>query len=235
MKLLEKIKLFVVINVIWRVFPSKKHEIMRVFEATEDDSAWQLLNGIKMTHNPEAKAELFLQALEESHHAELFRELCKKEFNTGFQKYFHEKKALYKLDEDSWKLPVYCLIGEKSAADRFQNIVDVSPNNLLKKTLKKIVADEIGHIHKAQEQIEVDNKSQDEVNAEVKKIIRKRFLESWMRSGRKITNFLINILLFIIYVSIGPVFAAYLALKKLKLKGNHLGASIDRNLTQRKV
>ena len=231
----DKIKIYIIVNFLWKIIPSKKLETLRNFEATEDDSAWQLLNGIKITSDSSEKAEFFLQALEENHHAELFRELCKKYGHGKFQKYFSEKKPLYSLKEDSWRMPIYCLVGEKAAAERFQNIIDVSQNSLLRVNLQKIVSDEVGHIHKAEEQIKIDGKSKKEVSTEMKKIIRKRYLEAWMRSGRRITGLLINTLLFIIYITFGSIFSFYLMLKRLSFNRHLVVLNVENTVDLKKA
>ena len=221
----DKVKIFVATHIIWKLFPMKKLETLRLFEATEDDSAWQLLYGMKLVDSPSEKAEFFLQAIEEAHHAELFRQLFAQESTMQFKKLQTEKNLLYSKKCDSWKMPIYCLVGEKAAVTRFQNIIDVSRDEVINRTLKKIVADEVGHIHKAKELIEVDGKDTKEVHREIKKIIRKRFYEAWLRSGRQITGTLITIILFTIYFSLGGIFAQILKLQSWR-RAKDLRASV---------
>ena len=202
------------IKIAWRLFPAKKIETIRLFEATEDDSAWQLLSAMKLVDSAHEKAELFSQALEEAHHAELFRSLYASESNSKFIKMTDEKTLLYSQKKDAWKLLVYCLIGEEAAAKRFQKIAQVLPAGPMKKSLKRIIADEIGHVDKARELIEIACKSKKAVKKEIAIIKRKRFMQSWLRMGRQITGFFIDILLFIIYFLFAGLFSIPLKLTK---------------------
>ena len=215
----DKVKIFIATNVVWKIIPTKKLETLRMFEATEDDSSWQLLCGMNLVESHWEKAELFVQAIEEAHHAELFRQLFNSESSLKFIKVQTEKRLLYTKKSDSWKLPIYCLIGEDAAVKRFQNIVDVSKNEGINKTLKKIIADEVGHIHKAKELIKVDGKDQKEVNREMRKILRQRFYESWLRSGRKITDLVVSVILLLIYLFPGGLFAQILRIQGLRNQG----------------
>lgn len=207
LNLIEKIKVFIMVRIIWNVFPSKKLEMIRQYEATEDDSAWQLLYGMKQIDDPGQKAELFTQALEEAHHAELFRELYKKETKQKLHKVSYEKKPLYAQKKHAWKLFVYCLIGEESAAKRFDHIANHLPQGAMRSTLQGIVADEIGHIHKAKELINVEGIAQDKIAKEINQINLRRFKEAWMRSGRHITTWITDMLLLCLYFILVPFFA----------------------------
>lgn len=73
LNLLDQIKVFLGVRGLWKLFPSHRIKCLLQFEATEDNSAWQLLWACNQLNNPEQKAELFSQFLEEAHHAELFR------------------------------------------------------------------------------------------------------------------------------------------------------------------
>lgn len=201
----EKVKIYIIVHWVWRLFPQLKWSTLRLFQATEDDSSWQLLRGVEVAPKAEQKAELFAQAMEEAYHAQCFRELYKSESTFQFYPYQSEKKLLYANRKDHWKLPIYCWVGEKSAAQRFQNIVNVSPSGRLKKTLKQIVADEVGHIHKAEKLIQVEGADPLSIQKEIQSIKRKRLWQGWKRSGRQITGWILQVLLFFIYwVFAGP-------------------------------
>jgi rubrerythrin len=206
-KKLEKFKVCFIVTVVWRLLPSKKIEMIKHYESTEDDSAWQLLLGMKNISNPSQKAELFAQAMEEAHHAELFRKLYQYETGLSIHKIFYPKKALYNDPSNMWRLFIYCLVGEEAAAQRFDYISEYLEEGLMKKTLSSIVQDEIGHIHKAKELIKVEGQSKQVIHKEINSIKLARFKESWLRSGRQITTLVTDFLLTAIYIIFVPIFS----------------------------
>jgi len=219
--LLNKTKVFFGIRGLWTLFPSHRRKCLLQFEATEDDSAWQLLWACNQIENPEQKAELFSQVLEEAHHAELFRSYLRKYSPTAVHRLHMERKPLYLNKENIWKYFPYCIVGETEASQRFADIADnIIPNSPEDKELlflfKKILSDEVGHIHKA-EQLALNLKlSSQELNQELKQIRRKRFFEHWMRVGKKTVAPLSSLLIFTTYF----IFLAPFALiSKLKYRG----------------
>lgn len=217
MKWIEIIKVWFSIKIIWKVFPKKIPAAIRLYEATEDDSAWQLLYGMKLVEDHKKRAELFAQAVEETHHGELFRNLHAEMFQEKFHKFTNKKFPLYRGKENAWRLFVYCLIGEADAAERFDQIQKFLPEGPFKNVLKQIVADEIGHIHKAKLLLKADGKNNREINKEIQKITWNRLKEGWMRAGRQVTSFIIDLLLTIIYFVMGLLFSPFTIQKEKKL------------------
>lgn len=201
----EKLKVWFLLQVTWKRSQEKQLESIRLFASTEADSAWQLYYALSKLSNLEQQAELFAQALEETHHAEKFSALYKQMTPTAPVALKYEKKLLYEKSEDMWKLFVYCLIGEADAAHRFKYIAQFIKPGPIRTTLEEIVEDECGHIEKADALIESQTQlSQKEIKKELRQIRWRRFYESWLRSGRQVTDFFASLLLSSVYFAIGP-------------------------------
>jgi len=56
----------------WKLFPQKKVETAELFSSVELDSCWQLLHAIPHFKDKETQAQLFLNALEELGHGQMF-------------------------------------------------------------------------------------------------------------------------------------------------------------------
>src|SRR3954466_8772322 len=78
----------------WRKNPKAILARIQSFEATEDDSAWQLLHAAAALPEPHVKAQLFLQSMEETHHAEIFRALYKQSAGRPVPKISVERRPL---------------------------------------------------------------------------------------------------------------------------------------------
>ncbi len=186
----------------WKRNEKLVQERIQVFEATEDDSAWQLVHAASQIEDPKIKAELFFQSLEEAHHSEVFRGLYEENAGKKLKKISVERKPIFQ-KEAPWKLFAYCSVGEAAAASRFRHIADhLEPGNL-QKSLSKILAEEEGHIELAQDLASLTGRDAQEVKKEVRKIRLQRAWEAWLRAGRKITLAFSRLLLSGTYFAIG--------------------------------
>lgn len=226
---LENIKVFVGVQGLWKMFPSHRTQCLLQFESTEDDSSWQLLWACNQLENPEQKAELFAQILEEAHHAELFRNYlrCHNPNHNQNQNYITkiqiERKPLYLEKKDIWKYFPYCIVGESDASNRFAAIARQLQSNdpTLYSIFNKILSDEVGHIHKAK-QLAMDLNLPDHlINKEIKQIKQRRFTEAWLRSGQKIITPIGNLLIDVTYFLVLAPFALLTFLFKKRNQGVH--------------
>ena len=203
----------------WKQNDSRILESISNFEATEDDSAWHLLKASEaaLTHNadPKTAAQLFEQSLEESHHAEVFRALYKQMSGKALNKESVERVPLYPPNE-LWKLFVFCAVGEKSAAQRFNSIAINLPESEFKTSLAKIIEEESGHVHLAEDLFDKTSKTEFEIKKEMTKIKLTRASQSWMRIGRKITEFLSVLILKSFYYLLGGVLKVVLSEKQAR-------------------
>lgn len=181
-------------------------ESIRQFEATEDDSAWHLLSAAGRAEDPALAARLFAQALEESHHAEVFRDLYRRVGGRALDKASVERVPLF-AGEPLWKLLVFCAVGEKSAARRFQSIANNLPAGEFRASLTKIIAEEAGHVHLATDLLAKTGQPLAVVRAETRAIKLRRLREAWLRAGRALTLLLSRALLALIFHVIGPLVA----------------------------
>lgn len=190
-----------VLSLHWRK-SSVVAERIKTFEATEDDSAWQLLHACTKIEAPKMRAKLFLQAMEEMHHAEVFRALYKQTSGKTLDKIKVPRKALFQ-SQEPWKLLAYCAIGESSAARRFRHIAEHLDAGPFQTSLQKILEEEEGHIELANHLVEDTGASASQVRWELRRIQAVRVWESWLRIGRTVTAFTSRIFLSLTYFGIG--------------------------------
>lgn len=201
---LEQIKVYLAIKLFWSN-PKKKVRVLATFDSTEADSAWQLLHVLPKVKDPKARYEVFQHILEEMVHSELFRK------EASFYAKGHviapsgERQALYAEDAPIWKFFAYCIIGEKSALDRFSHVAKSLPDSPLRETFKRVLRDEAGHVHNAKmlaAEFAVDAK---DIETEISIVRRRRFKEAWMRQGTTITDLFANVFLSCLYFLVAPL------------------------------
>ena len=187
----------------WRRNQKVIAERIRDFEATEDDSAWHLLSACSRdAQDPAVRAELFMQAMEETHHAEVFRALYKHAAGVKLDKVKVERKPIFVPGEE-WKLFAVCAVGEAAAAARFRNIAEGLEPGAFKTSLQKILEEEEGHIELANDLAALTGRSHQELNAEMRMIKIRRAWETWLRIGRKVTVHASRLLLSLAYYTLG--------------------------------
>ena len=187
---------------LWRKNPKAILARIQSFEATEDDSAWQLLYAAAALPEPRAKAQLFLQSLEETHHAEIFRALYKQSAGRPMDKILVERTPLLRKDQP-WKLFVYFTIGEKAAARRFRAIADQLVDGPFRRSLEKILDEEEGHVEQAGEMAALTGQSENAIRLEAKLVQLRRAGESWLRLGRKMSSLISRAILSGAYYTLG--------------------------------
>jgi hypothetical protein len=203
----------------WREDPQRILERITAFEATEDDSAWQLLRLSALAREPKAKAKLFLQSLEESHHAEVFRELhhviAANADARPFQKFTFERKALVLDEKHPWRLFAELAVGESAAARRFRSIAESLPHGEFRVALLKILAEEEGHVELASELMSRAGGLQPwQATLELSRIRAVRMRSAWLRIGNRLVAVLCRGLLTAVFYLFGGLLSS-------RRKGHH--------------
>lgn len=200
--LLDRWVVRLVLNLKWKKSKSAVEERIRAFEATEDDSSWQLLYACRRIADGKTKADLLMQAMEEAHHAEVFRGLYEESCGSALKKLPVQRKPLFQ-DGQAWKLFAYCAVGEAAAARRFRHIAEGLEPGKFKNSLEKILKEEEGHVELAADLSSLTGKSGAELKREIFRIKAIRAGETWLRIGRSITSQASKLLLTLTYFGIG--------------------------------
>ncbi|HQQ62178.1 MAG TPA: hypothetical protein PLF22_01255 [Pseudomonadales bacterium] len=126
---------------------------LQAFSHVEADSAWQMLRVAAQENDPAICAELFENALEEMHHAALFREKASSLAQAISVHGSHYRKPLYYRGEDIAKFMAYQYISEKDIHRQFDAYAASSPDPSISRIFSHIEADEDGHQCKAYERL----------------------------------------------------------------------------------
>ncbi|MBI3298191.1 MAG: ferritin-like domain-containing protein [Elusimicrobia bacterium] len=202
---LEALRVKLLVRLAWGLSKSRYLDSLRLFSATEADSAWQLLYAADKVDDPAQRADLLGQVLEETHHAELFKGLYNEDSASPLVPAKYEREALYWDKAEMWKFFIYCYVGEDAAATRFTHIRDAATDPRLIKTLDSILADEVGHVHGAREFINELGISEEQFQRESGLIRWRRRWEAWLRTGRNVTDLASTGFLSAVYWVLAPL------------------------------
>ncbi len=175
------------------------------FGDTEDDTVWQLFRGFIFEKDDKIRAGLFQQILEEIYHAEEFYLALKKMSGQRTPHLSFERRALYETNSPTWKLLLYCHVGEAEAEMRFSHINKFSRNGIEKEAVSKVLIDERGHVAIAYNYLLGKDISKKEIEKELKSIFWRRRKERLAFNLKRFFGFVLSIILSVIYFVMGPV------------------------------
>ncbi len=132
------------VSLIWKFFPSKLFFSIHRFSLVEYDSCWQLLNAISNTTNPQVRAHLFLNAVEELKHGQLFEQTLNSLSDQRIVIEIPARRPIVMNQSEFENFLIYFHIGETLVYKKFEWLSDIC-NEPLKSVLKKISSDERKH------------------------------------------------------------------------------------------
>jgi hypothetical protein len=205
MSFIERIKVRALVSIFWR---SKATMLSAVngFQATESDGVWHLLRGIEAAESPKVRATLFEHMIEEEAHAEAFGQVCRDESEQAFVPTFYERQDIFEPGTPIWKLIAYVHVGEVDATERFGLLRDALPDGPLQAALKTIVADEEGHIDLTHSLLLKLGATEPEIRSTYRAVRLRRAWEAWLRSGKRVVNWVAVGLLSTVYFLLAPFF-----------------------------
>ena len=205
LSLIERIKVRMIVSLFWRS-RTNMLESVNGFQATEADGVWHLLRGIESTDDPKVRASLFEHMIEEESHAEEFVRVYRSEGEQVFVPTYYERTDLFPASDPVWKLIAYVHVGEVDATERFGLLRDALPAGSLKTALSTIVHDEEGHIDLTHEMLLRLGASESEIRKVYRQVRLQRAWERWLRSGKRVVNFVTTGMLSVVYFAFVPFF-----------------------------
>lgn len=213
--LIERVKVWLSLRVLWKANPELKFEAIRNFQATEADGVFHLLRGVRRTPTAKEKAILISHIIEEESHADIFASVYSRESNRAMVPSFFERENLYSESDPLWKLIAYVHVGEDDATLRFNEMLRFLDDGPLKSALEKIVRDEEGHIGLTEQLAGKMGASPRQLRGEALRVRLRRLKSQWFRMGERVINHLSSVLLAMTYLVFGLLLAPS-ARKKLK-------------------
>lgn len=204
-RLLRALGIRVLLPMSWRRGDMHVARSLYTFSSVEADSAWQMLAAIKYADSSELKTSLFNNALEEVHHAFLFRNLAHSIEPFPVRLRIQERKRLIDETGDMLYFEAYHFVGERDVYLQFQNYAKAAPMAEARQLFQKLVADEEAHQAKAHEQLVQLTGSALKTSLMVARIRFDQMLGSLSRFGAQLGMILGGAMLLVIYIVFGPI------------------------------
>jgi hypothetical protein len=198
----ERAKIWLAVKVGWRL-NGKMPEAIRGFQATEADGVWHLHRALGRIDDPRERAILFTHGLEEEAHAEEFAHAYTHYGETVLVPPNFERSDLYGPQEPAWKTFAFVNVGEDDATERFRMLRDTLDDGLLKDSIRRVVADEEGHVDLTHDMLVRMGATAPEIRSELRKVRLRRLWEAWLRVGRRAIDKLATLMLSIAYFVAG--------------------------------
>jgi hypothetical protein len=189
---------------------SRMSRALNRFAMVEADSAWQLLKALEFENHEPYRAKLFINALEEVHHAFLFKSMANKFTRKSSINIAARRDKIYISADHDIRFKVAHYLGEKNVYGQFLSYANAIKNEEVKNLFLGIRGDEEEHQHMAYLHLK-----------EKTGIILREYLDiaynDFVRFGKSIGDFFSGIIIFVLYF-IGGVFFGKLCRRIITLQ-----------------
>lgn len=174
---LRKAAIRLCLPVWWSASTRRMSESLNKFSLIEADSAWQMLQALNAIDDLELRSELFNNALEEVHHAWLFRNLAKRidRYPPGLSA--RSRLPLYDQSSGIDQFEAFHFVGEADVYEQFLTYANAAPTEEVRRTFLDIRGDEEEHQKLAFKNLVAMAGSEDQAQRMISRIRIKRFVE----------------------------------------------------------
>lgn len=205
-----------VLRIRWRMRPNSLASTLGRFSEVEADSAWHFARAADFLQRPEHRAAMLATALEETHHAFLFRKIASRggsrPGSSGLA-----RKTLVACAADIPGFLAYSHISEGLVHGEFCAIAAASGDRAVADVLAAISADESGHEDGAAQMLH-EIVPEEALTRAMRKARWRRRWDDWMHVAHTIGKFNAMLWLSLIYLILGGL-AAPLCRRRLHGKG----------------
>ncbi len=206
--LLRRIVIRTLLPVSWGHSPHRVAKSLDRFSQVEADSAWQFLRAVEILPSPQAKAEMFENALEEVHHAYIFHEAASKKVSRPLPLETDSRKALLSSPEELPGFLGYTYLGEHDVHGEFQSYARAAGDPTVQAVFLSICEDEAGHEASARGLLAKALGSETKVRKVVIKARFRRIYADWIRFSTKLGEVFSGFWLGLFYFICAPLVAA---------------------------
>jgi rubrerythrin len=193
----------------WRGSNARLASSLERFADVEADSGWQMLRALDATSDPEFRTKLFNNAVEEMHHAELFRSVASELAPFPLPAARERRREIFTPKRGLPWFAAYHFTGENDVFHQFSAYADAAPpNSALRHTFLQIRGDEAQHRELAYRELCRLAASEAKAKALIRRVKGRRIFETWKRFGEHTVALFSSIILNVIYFIAGPLLAS---------------------------
>jgi rubrerythrin len=179
------------------------------FSLVEADSAWQMLQAMDEVDDPEYRAELFNNALEEIHHAYLFKNQANLYAKYPVSNDHYSRKKILGDNKDLLSFKVQHYLGEKDVYEQFLTYSKATPKEDVQELFMEIRGDEEEHQRKARIKLLEELGSENRLRQKISKVRLQGLYQSWIDFGKWMGDISSRIILSSLYLLGGVFLKAY--------------------------
>lgn len=197
------IRLFMPVT--WGLSRRRTARKLEEFSTIEADSAWQFLRALEAVEDPDHRARLFNNALEEVHHAALFSR-ASAEYSDRIQpRPQPEREAIFDPDNGGLRrFLAYAYVGEMDVFQQFEAYHAAARPGPAREAFASAMEDESDHVDLAMAILRKTHGSDKAIRREIRNIRLGRAWRTWLRFSKALGEFTSGVLLTVIYFAFGP-------------------------------
>lgn len=183
--------------------------LLHKFSLVEADSAWQMLRAMEAVDDPAYRAELFNNALEEVHHAYLFRRKAISLTDRPFTDDFFVRKEILDGNGKLLKFKVAHYLGEKDVYEQFLSYARAVPDQEVRELFLDIRGDEEEHQRKARMKLIEELGSESALKKQIVRARLGKLYDGWIELGKAMGNVTFSVLFSVVYLLAGIFFSRW--------------------------
>lgn len=194
---------------VWRWDPRRRAEAMREYGLIEKDSGCQILDALALVREPEPRARLFQQVLEEFHHSDLFEDACRELSDTLVGTPVVTRDALIGKTpgpDALLDLMAYVHVGEAAVEADFSAYAKAPLDPEIARAFARAGADERHHVGDSRRLLE-ETAGGDKARAD-RAVFKARVLRGWrayVKAASAVGQLPLSLLLGLLYALAGPL------------------------------
>lgn len=191
----------------WRRGPRRMAPMLRRFAMIEADSSWQFMRAAEVLPTANARAQMFLHAMDEAHQASRFHDVAKAVDPTSLRRGEAKRQAL--LTEPT-ELGSFLAVVEVADAEKKQDYAVYARASVDPRATALFVdlqQEEAAHASDTRALMQSTLGSADAVTTSLAQAWRQRMWDGWLRIGADTSDIIASVLISIVFFLAGPFFA----------------------------
>jgi hypothetical protein len=206
--MIKRLAIRIVTPISWHWSPHSLARSLNRFSLVEADSAWQMLEALDAVQDVWFRVKLFNNALEEVHHADIFRALATSYSPLPLPYGGPERTPLFDSKHGLAEFEAYHFIGESDVYKQFLAYANSAPSGSLRDTFLAIRGDEAEHQKLAYAQLHQLVGSRWGTYRLIARIRLVRMYQAAKRMGKSVSSGCSAVLLALLYFAAGVFFSS---------------------------
>ena len=204
---IRKALLRISLSVSWRKGPRRMAPMLRRFAMIEADSSWQFLRAAEQLSSSDARAQMFLHAMDEAHQASRFYEVAKAVDPTSLRLGEAKRQALLTDPADLGAFLAVVEVADVEKKNDYGVYAEASVDPGATALFESLQQEEAAHAAGTRALMQSTLGSGAAVTESLAQAWRQRLWDGWLRVGADTSNVIASVLISLVFFLAGPFFA----------------------------